>query len=257
MICSANSTQYCGGSNRLSLYTRSVESRAPGPSIGASTLSSSSRSPTSTGLFSHNTNPVTTSISKPSATSSLSMNFTGAPHLSTLKHSNTSISAPLTDKNTSGAASTRSHSESTTHGSNRSVLTTTRTSIISITGSAKPTHTQKSPLDSQYCQTTDYSSSLPYCNPANTSTNSSADARATEYSSSTNSNAGEIAGMTVGTISLVALLLAGVYFLKKYRAKRQVAQDQNYEWWEQEVDGGHSSALSGGLAGGIRVVRGN
>lgn len=185
------------------------------------------------------------------------MNLTGTPNLSTLKHSNTSISAPFTDRNTSEAYSTRSHSESTTHGSNRSVLTTTRTSIISITGSAKLTHTQTPPLNSQYCQTTDYSSSLPYCNPANTSTNSSADARATQYSSSTHSNAGEIAGITVGTIFLVALLVAGLYFLKKFRAKRHVAQDQNSEWWEQEVGGGHSSALSGGLAGGIRVVRDN
>lgn len=257
MTCSANSTQYCGGSNRLSLYTRSVESKAPGPNIGASTLISSSQSPSSTGPSSHNTITVTISISKPPATSSLSMNLTGAPHLSTLNHANTSISTPSTGTNTSKVSSTRSHSESTTHGSNRSVLTTTRTSIISLTGSTKLTHIQTSPLNSQYCQTTDCTSSLPCCNSANTPTNSTADARATQYSSDTHSSAGEIAGIAVGTIALVALLLAGVYFLKKHRAKRPGAQDQNSEWWEQEVGGGHSSALSGGLAGGIRVVRGN
>lgn len=126
MTCTANSVQYCGGKDRLSLYTRSGEGNEYGPSTTSTISSSSSQSLTSIVSTSYVTIIATTSILPPSATitSSTSVStYSSLPTVSSTSNPSTlrpwlSSSSAWSDYNsTLDFSSTGGRSTSITHGS--------------------------------------------------------------------------------------------------------------------------------------------
>lgn len=78
----------------------------------------------------------------------------------------------------------------------------------------------------------------------------------TPESPSIRPGAGRSAGIAIGTIAGLFLVAAILYLIVRVRrTKKETAGGRgDSEWWDHEIDKAGSS--SGGLAGGIRVIRG-
>lgn len=267
MTCIANSTQYCGGNDRLSLYTWSVEDNGQEPSttVIATTQSSSSQFITSVPSMTYVWINATTIIIHPSATnvssttsvlesSSLSTASTICSHWTT-KAVTRSSNAMTTTKRSSEGSSPRTTSALTTHGSTHT-KPTTLTRSISSAGSANLTSSQMTSMVSKCCIATDSSSKIPNSDPAMASASKTGSA-GNPIPSDTPSRVGQDAGIAIGTIASVGLLAAAVYLISRYikNIRGQAGDKDDSAWWEHEADQARSSAMSGGLTGGIRLIR--
>lgn len=258
MTCNANTTQYCGGNNRLSLYTRSVDDNTPKPSIIPHTTHISTSQPMmSVWPTSHITVIVTTNLSSSGMINASSTSVPGAPSISsTTRFAKASLSASATNKNSSEIYSPETGSALTTPGS-VSTRSTALASLVSTAGSAKMTSTQISSMISKCCQET-YHPSPQLSDPLSTSI-SPAGLTDTSSSAGRTPSAGRAAGIAVGTLALLGLLVGVAYSIVRARRKPtgQTSDDQDSEWWEQQTDQAESSAPNGGLTGGIRLIRDN
>lgn len=155
MLCAANSTQYCGGPNRLNLYMSNQAQSASSASSSASTQSStpsasSLLSPLSTtgatGISSSLNTTVTSSTSGSSSPSSSSILATSTTSISTSSQTPTSTTSSSTASSSlvsssSALSSSLSPSSSSTLTTASSISSTTSLPVSSVSASANATST--------------------------------------------------------------------------------------------------------------------
>ncbi|RDW59493.1 WSC-domain-containing protein [Coleophoma cylindrospora] len=153
MVCSGNTTEYCGAGLRLNLYQRSSTSTSSTRTSSSTSISSTSTgvsistSSTSTGVSSSTSSTSTGSLSSTSSSSSVSTGTSTSTGLSSVSTTSSSTGASSTgsstDSSSASSTSVSSSSASSSSASSSSVTTTSTTSSssTSTTSSAGPTQT--------------------------------------------------------------------------------------------------------------------
>lgn len=270
MTCSANEAQYCGGSDRLSLYVRSVEEIERGPITIPNTSSSSSQAFASTAWTTYTIVTVTTSlVVSPFATNASLASLAR----SSVSPTTATTSSPLSTRplalSMSGLSTPKLSLGASPAGNGWNLTTsrfyntksTTQANVVSLVGSANLTSLETLPSQTECCQTANWGTSFTVASsfPNTIGTLSSATGLwDTSHFVGTNSSAGKAAGIAIGTTALVGLLAGIGYLITRARRKQKehASDGEGSEWWEEQETGkSRPSTLSRGLRGGIKLMR--
>ncbi|MCJ1408115.1 hypothetical protein MMC19_002188, partial [Ptychographa xylographoides] len=184
MLCSGNSTEYCGGRNRLNMYNQIVSSSTTSSSVvtvSTTTTPTTSTVTTTSATSTTATTTVTTGTTSGSSTSTTSS--TSTLPLSTTT-TTTSLSSPTSSSTISSSSSSASSSPSLSTTSTIAVTSTTLTTVTTTSPSTTTTSTSTT------------TTSVPTVAPTTSTSTSSTVSSTTSSTSSTTTTSGTTTGTT-------------------------------------------------------------
>ncbi|KAL3608668.1 hypothetical protein FPOAC2_03674 [Fusarium poae] len=153
MLCNGNSSEYCGGPNRLNVYQLNAAYSASLPTSSSTSSSSSSTSSTSTWTLTSSTSTSSSSSASSTGSTSSSSLTSSSTSLSTSTSSSTSAFSSTTTSSTSTSSTSSSASMSSTSSSSSTTSSTT-SSITLNSGATTSSTTTSSTSTSSLTSTT-------------------------------------------------------------------------------------------------------